>query len=744
MTQQLPDTPQRRATTSARHPGALRYPIEWASIRELPVERLLRDQGQASGGRASQAGAALPSALPQVAREALSHWNRFVESGAPDEREAFFSRAQAIWQSAIELPGGGAGWPLPIGRVEQGVRAPRLSASMQGLAISTLARVYALTGDPNILRLANAAARTLRRDIFDGGVSAPIARLGDLPQDVAVYPADHGLAGVILALLALHELASVDRGGPAAALRDHMTHTFQRALTSYDLGYGIRGTLVTWNSASASDYRMYLVLLGGLARVTSDPLYQTAKTRWTHYQWPGAVLRRRLAELRASIGRLTLGVARRLTRQGVSGQTVPSPENGLVVVPAFPIAGGTRSVVTSIAVAMADRWRLSYLTQHVGPNPDQLDIRRFGNWMTTPWQFPNAWFYVATAFRDLLKMLRQRPYRVMVPQDGLFSGLPAALAGRLMNVRVTTMDHGTLTLPDSPLYRGERRTDMMREPLPRRALSALRFSFHWPSLRLMARWAAHLTDQYLIAGDEVEDVFKSYRNFPPGRITRYPYMVDSDYFHSLPSVERDARRAAAGIPPDAIVVCMNNRLAPEKGMDYAIEALRRALDLTPEPVKSRVRFVIAGGGPLRGHIETELRRTGLDGVCLLWGEATVPEVATILGMSDIFVYASIRGTNVSVALLEAMASGCTIVGTTEPISHAYILSEGRGAPVAPGDVEAMAHALAYYLLHPEERRAAGVRAREYARTQHSAEALRRCLLRAAGWEPGDEPVTVND
>ncbi len=732
MTHQFPGIAQHGPATSTERPGALLYPIDWLKVKPLPVERRLSAQS-----------AATPDALPQAAREALSHWNRFVTSGAQDARDAFFAQAQRLWQSAVEVPGGGAGWPLPIGRFTAGARAPRLSASMQGLAISTLVRVYALTGDAHILHLAHAAAQALQRDIFDGGVSAPIAQLGALPQDVAVYPAEHELAGVILALLALHELTHADPNGAAVALRDQVTDAFQRALPSYDLRHGIRDTLVTWGYASESDHRICLALLQGLAQATGDPLYQTMVDRWTRYRRPGATLRRRLAGVRAGIGGLTLALARGLTRQGVSGQSILPPENALVITPAFPVAGGTRSVVAGIALAMAGRWRLSYLTQHVGPNPDQLEITRFGNSATTSWQFPNVWLYVISAFRAFKRLLRVRPYRVIIPQDGLFSGFPAALAGRLMHVRVTSMDHGTLTLPNSPLYRAERRAVMLQETFLQRTLSRVRFLLYWPSLRLLARWSAALTDHYLIAGDEVEAEFGAYRNYPPGRITRYPYMVDCEYFHPLPGAERDAQRVAAGLAPDAIVVSMNSRLAPEKGMDYAIEALRRALELTSEPIRSQVRFVIAGAGPLREQIETDLRGAGLDSVCLLWGEATVPEVATILGMSDIFVYASVRGTNVSVALLEAMAAGCAVVGTTAPISHAHILSGGRGAPVSPGDVEALAQALATYLLHPEQRRAAGAQARTYARTHHSAEALRRCLLRAAGWEPGDDPLTAN-
>jgi glycosyltransferase involved in cell wall biosynthesis len=709
----------------------LTYPIEWKGLDPLPIERLLSEQKQQD------------APLPAVARAALSHWNRYLESGSESERDAFLESARMIWQVAAELPGGNAGWPLMIGRKSRGARTPRLSASMQGLAISILARVYALNGDENILRLAHAAARALQRDIFDGGLGAPIVQLGVLPQDVAVYPAEHGLVGVILAMLGLRDLATVDQSGETTA-HDVITHAFQQALPAYDMGYGIRGTLTSWRAADAPSHRLGLVLLRGLAQATGERQYQTTAQRWATYRRPGPTLRRGLTSLRMDAGELAWRVAQRLTRQGVSGQPVFPPENALVVTHAFPVAGGTRAVIASLALVMRERWRLRYLTQHIGANPDQLEVTRFGNGTTTYWQFPNVWFYVKSAFGGVRQLLRMRPTRVILPQDSLYSGFAAALAGRLLHVRVVTMDHGTLTLIDSAVFRGERRTAMQRASFVKKLLSRARFALYWPSLRILARWTIRLADHHLIAGDEIEAQVRSYRNLPLGRLTRYPYMVDSDFFHPLSGTEREQRRAAAGLPVDAIVIGMNNRLAPEKGIEFAIEVFRRAYDMAPDSIRSRIRIVISGGGPMRGQIEEELRRAGLEKVCLLWGEATVPEVATILGISDIFVYAGLRGTNMSVAMLEAMAAGCAVIGSTMPISHARILAEGRGVPVAPGDVEAMTQALARLLAHPEEARAAGERARSFVCTYHSAEALRRALWRATGWEPEDQPAVSSN
>ncbi|HEX8729968.1 MAG TPA: D-glucuronyl C5-epimerase family protein, partial [Ktedonobacterales bacterium] len=319
MTQQLPDALQRGAPASPQRSGPLISPIEWTTLGPLPIERLLSAQPKS-------ADTATSVALPQAAREALRHWNQFVESGAQAAHDGFFAHAQALWQSAVELEGGGAGWLLPIGRIEEGKRAPRLSASMQALAISTLARVYALTDDANIIRLANAAARALQRDIFDGGAGAPIAALGALPQDVAVYPADHGLAGVMLSLLALHELSAVDPT-EAIALRDQMTRTFQRALPAYDLEHGIRDTLTAWGYASEPSYRVCLALLRGLARTTGDPLYETTAARWKRYGRSWAAARRSLSRVRSGAGKLGWNVARGLTRRGAPARPPHPLEN---------------------------------------------------------------------------------------------------------------------------------------------------------------------------------------------------------------------------------------------------------------------------------------------------------------------------------------------------------------------------------------------------------------------------------
>ena len=104
----------------------------------------------------------------------------------------------------------------------------------------------------------------------------------------------------------------------------------------------------------------------------------------------------------------------------------------------------------------------------------------------------------------------------------------------------------------------------------------------------------------------------------------------------------------------------------------------------------------------------------------------------LLGISDVFLYTSRRGTNFSMAVLEAMAAGCAVIATTEPVSNRELLAEGRGYAIPSEDAEAVAGALAAAVADPG-REAMGRLARRHVAERHGAEELRRTLLRACFW-----------
>jgi len=360
-----------------------------------------------------------------------------------------------------------------------------------------------------------------------------------------------------------------------------------------------------------------------------------------------------------------------------------------------------------------------------------------------PWQFPAVWLYFLAGFRKLISLMRHGAnYDIILPQDGVFTGAFAALFAKLAGIRVVCIDHGNLTLLKSRTYRAEciqalATTNWSRL---RRLLARLEYVWYWPSLNLLAHISARFVDHYLIpgvAGDGVEEVCRQLE-IHPTRITRFANMIDMDR-HTIPdAISRASAREKNGIAADAVVITMICRLAPEKGFDLAFEAISQALPALSPELRARVRVLIAGDGPLRKQVEDDICRRKLSQICMLWGEASVEEVVALLGLSDIFLFTSRRAAGYPLAILEAMASGCPVIASAEPLANAHMLADGRGIVVPVGDAEQFSRALIQLLDNPELRHHMGSLARGYVATQHSGIMLRRALMRVTYWSALDE------
>jgi len=253
-------------------------------------------------------------------------------------------------------------------------------------------------------------------------------------------------------------------------------------------------------------------------------------------------------------------------------------------------------------------------------------------------------------------------------------------------------------------------------------------------VRRLARMTARSTDCFLVSGADVEVRLRKL-GVPPTRIMRYPYMIDTDRFRPFTDDERAVTRARRGAPADAILISLACRLAPEKGFDVALPALAQAVAQAPAGVRERIAIVIAGDGPSRGQIEADIRALNLERFCTFWGEVGPDDVAQLLGMSDVFLYASTRGAGLPMAVLEAMSAGCAVVAARQPESLGRVLADGRGISIPSGDVTAARDALVQVCADDEARRSMGAHARDYVQERHGAVALRRSLLRAVGWSP---------
>jgi len=94
------------------------------------------------------------------------------------------------------------------------------------------------------------------------------------------------------------------------------------------------------------------------------------------------------------------------------------------------------------------------------------------------------------------------------------------------------------------------------------------------------------------------------------------------------------------------------------------------------------------------------------------------------------------------AVLEAMASACAVVATSEPLSNVHLLSAGRGIALPANDAQQLGQSLTRLISDPALCRQMGTAARNYVASYHSPTVFRRTLLRATYWSGLDELLSV--
>jgi len=217
-----------------------------------------------------------------------------------------------------------------------------------------------------------------------------------------------------------------------------------------------------------------------------------------------------------------------------------------------------------------------------------------------------------------------------------------------------------------------------------------------------------LSDRIICNAEALRERAVGRHGAPPGRVAVVPNAVDCDRFSP----------ADAEPGPEVVSVA---RLVPDKNPLALLEAFARVA-----PERPGARLVLAGDGPLRPSLEARASEPDLAGRVEFAGGR--PDVRPLLARARVFALSSAREGSPN-AVLEAMAAGLPVAapavgGLTELVRHG---ETGLLAP--PGDVPALAEALARLLDRPEEARALGLAGRERVLREHSLEAMLRATER---------------
>jgi teichuronic acid biosynthesis glycosyltransferase TuaC len=176
------------------------------------------------------------------------------------------------------------------------------------------------------------------------------------------------------------------------------------------------------------------------------------------------------------------------------------------------------------------------------------------------------------------------------------------------------------------------------------------------------------------------------------RITVIPNAVDRQIFRPG---DRQAARAALGLPPSDPLVVSVGQLVSLKRHDVVIRALDRLRDRF-----STLRVAIVGGTDYEpGHpaqLKQLVEELRLGDRVRFVGRIPPPQVADWLRAADVFALGSLREGCCN-AVLEALASGTPAVVTPVGDNPQFVIEGENGYLVPVGDAEAMANAFAVSL-----------------------------------------------
>lgn len=171
---------------------------------------------------------------------------------------------------------------------------------------------------------------------------------------------------------------------------------------------------------------------------------------------------------------------------------------------------------------------------------------------------------------------------------------------------------------------------------------------------------------------------------PAERLTWLPNGIDLQWAHA--DLQGPARRRAHAVPEGAIVVLSLSRLVLSKRVDRIIQAMQLAMRDSPK----RMLLWVVGDGPLRGTLESQAQRAGVEAV--FHGTVGRDEIPHLLDAADLLVSTSIL-TNMSIPTCEAMVTGTPVVALDVGGTRDVVRDGDTGLLVPEDDPTALATAI---------------------------------------------------
>jgi L-malate glycosyltransferase len=225
----------------------------------------------------------------------------------------------------------------------------------------------------------------------------------------------------------------------------------------------------------------------------------------------------------------------------------------------------------------------------------------------------------------------------------------------------------------------------------------------------LLRWTDKLADVVVANSRSIQQYLIDREHIPADRTYLCHNGVETSVFH--PSAGNEPKPPA--VADASLVIGTVCALRPEKRVDLLLKAFAQVRHLCPG-----MKLLIVGGGPVLPQLEALRDQLGIAADCIF--QPAQSEVVRWMRALDIYVMCS-ESESFPNALLEAMACGCTVVGSRVGGIPELITDGVSGLLFETKSVESLVAALTKLILDPALRRRFAQQAASLARETFSME-----------------------
>lgn len=180
---------------------------------------------------------------------------------------------------------------------------------------------------------------------------------------------------------------------------------------------------------------------------------------------------------------------------------------------------------------------------------------------------------------------------------------------------------------------------------------------------------------------------------------------------------------------DSKVILFVGRLSDQKGLQYAIEAMPFVLKKEP-----KAKLLIIGEGPYKQELENQIFKKNVGNAVQFLGPLTQEEIAYHHNICDAFILPALSNTTgteaLGLSLLEAMASGCAVIGTKIGGIPTIIENGENGLLIDQKNPEQLAKATLDILKNKKKAQEMGENGAAFVRKHYSWETVVKEFLKA--------------